>query len=92
MWMSDEHRLPRAFLVLALASLFCGALALTRVLYSGRGAYIWLGWNLLLAWVPLLLAAVIARRHAPFGVAYLMLFSLTSLGPAVERPRPADSG
>ncbi len=65
MWMSDENRLPRAFLVLALASLFCGALALTRVFYSGRAAYIWLGWNLLLAWVPLLLAFVIARRHAP---------------------------
>jgi uncharacterized membrane protein len=65
MWMSDDTRLPRALQVLALASLFCGALALARVFYSGRTAYIWLGWNLALAWVPLLLALAIARRHAP---------------------------
>jgi uncharacterized membrane protein len=65
MWMSDDRRLLRAFQVLALASLFCGTLALTRVFYSGRGAYIWLGWNLFLAWVPLGLAVVIAHRHAP---------------------------
>jgi uncharacterized membrane protein len=54
----------RALLVLALASAFCGALALTRVYYSGRTAFIWLGWNLVLAWVPMLLALVIAHRHA----------------------------
>jgi uncharacterized membrane protein len=61
----SRDRLLRALLVLALASGFCGALALTRVFYTGRGAYIWLGWNLGLAWVPLLLALAIARRHAP---------------------------
>jgi uncharacterized membrane protein len=65
MWMSDDDRLSRAFRVLALASLFCAGLALTRVFYTGRTAYIWLGWNLGLAWVPLLVALVIARRHAP---------------------------
>ena len=34
----DDRRLPRALVVLALASAFCGALALTRVFYSGRAA------------------------------------------------------
>jgi uncharacterized membrane protein len=66
MWMSHA-RLPRTLVVLALASGFCGALALTRVFYTGRSAYIWLGWNLVLAWVPLLLALAISRRHAPGG-------------------------
>ena len=60
----DERRIPRALLVLALASAFCGGLALTRVFYSGRTAYLWLGWNLVLAWVPLLLALLIDHRHA----------------------------
>jgi len=64
MWMSRD-RLLRALLVLALASGFCGMLAVARVFYTGRGAYIWLGWNLVLAWVPLLLALAISRRHAP---------------------------
>src|SRR5262245_33382879 len=65
MWMSGDRRVPRALLVLVLASGFCGVLALFRVFYTGRTAYIWLGWNLILAWVPLLIALVIARRHAP---------------------------
>jgi len=60
----DDRRLPQALVVLAVASAFCGALALARVFYSGRLAFIWLGWNLILAWVPLLLALLIAHRHA----------------------------
>jgi uncharacterized membrane protein len=61
----DDRRLPRALVILGVASVFCGALALTRVFYSGRLAFIWLGWNLILAWVPLLLAVAIAHRHVP---------------------------
>jgi uncharacterized membrane protein len=64
MWMS-QGRLLRALLILALASGFCGASALARIFYTGRTAYVWLGWNLMLAWVPLLLALAISRRHAP---------------------------
>jgi len=64
MWMSDK-RLLRALLVLALASVFCGALALTRVGLTGRAALLFLGWNLILAWVPLVVSVVIAARHAP---------------------------
>jgi uncharacterized membrane protein len=51
--------------MLALASAFCGALALARIRLSGRAALLFLGWNLVLAWVPLLVSVVIAARHAP---------------------------
>jgi uncharacterized membrane protein len=61
----DDRRLPRALLVLAVASAFCGALALARVGLTGRRALLFLGWNLILAWVPLLMSVAIAYRHAP---------------------------
>ncbi|HEY7370851.1 MAG TPA: DUF1361 domain-containing protein [Polyangia bacterium] len=57
--------LVRMLLVLALASGFCGALALARVGLTGRGALLFLGWNLVLAWVPLLMSVLIVRHHAP---------------------------
>ena len=60
-----DKRLHRALLVLALASAFCGALALTRMGLTGRAALLFLGWNLLLAWVPLVVSVIIAGRHAP---------------------------
>src|SRR5262245_49105819 len=61
----DDRRLPRVLAVLALASGFCGALALTRVGLTGKAALLFLGWNLILAWVPLLVSVWIAHRHAP---------------------------
>src|SRR5689334_2330498 len=65
MWMSHDRRLFRALAVLALASVFCGALALARMRLTGRAALLFLGWNLVLAWVPLLVSVAIAARHAP---------------------------
>jgi len=65
MWMSGDRRLARVLLVLVLASGFCGALALARMQLTGRAALLFLGWNLMLAWVPLLVSLVIAGRHAP---------------------------
>jgi uncharacterized membrane protein len=65
MWMSHDRRLFRALAMLALASAFCGALALTRRQLTGRAALLFLGWNLVLAWVPLLVSVAIAARHAP---------------------------
>jgi uncharacterized membrane protein len=64
MWMS-RGRLPRALSMLVLASSFCAALALTRVGLTGRAALLFLGWNLALAWVPLVMSVIIAARHAP---------------------------
>jgi uncharacterized membrane protein len=65
MWMSGDRRLARVLLVLVVASGFCGALALARMQLTGRAALLFLGWNLMLAWVPLLVSLVIAGRHAP---------------------------
>jgi uncharacterized membrane protein len=65
MWMSHDRRLFRALAMLALASAFCAALALTRRQLTGRAALLFLGWNLVLAWVPLLVSVAIAARHAP---------------------------
>ena len=61
----DARRLLRVLAVLALASGFCGALALARVGLTGRAALLFLGWNLILAWVPLLVSLAIAARHTP---------------------------
>ena len=62
---SDPKRLARVLVVLGLATAFCGALALARIRLTGRAALLFLGWNLILAWVPLLVSLVIVRRHAP---------------------------
>ncbi|HMF43570.1 MAG TPA: DUF1361 domain-containing protein [Polyangia bacterium] len=60
-----DRRLLNVLLVLALASAFCGALALARIGLTGRAALLFLGWNLVLAWVPLLMSLLIVRRHGP---------------------------
>ena len=66
----DDNRLPAAVLVLAVASAFCGALTVARVFYSDRGHYLFMGWNLVLAWVPLLLSLLLgASRRARAQVA-----------------------
>jgi uncharacterized membrane protein len=81
----DDRRMVRVLLVLALASGFCGALALARMGLTGRAALLFLGWNLILAWVPLLVSVAIVRRHAPgrrssrlgtfaFGAVWLAFF------------------
>jgi uncharacterized membrane protein len=62
---TGDDRLLRVVAVLALASAFCGALALLRIGLTGRLALLFLGWNLILAWVPLLVSLAIAYRHAP---------------------------
>jgi uncharacterized membrane protein len=61
----DDRRLFRVVAVLALASCFCGALALGRIRLTGRAGLLFLGWNLVLAWVPLGMSLLIVRRHLP---------------------------
>ena len=60
----DDRRMARVLLVLALASGFCGALALTRMGLTGRAALLFLGWNLILAGSRCWCAGIV-RRHAP---------------------------
>jgi uncharacterized membrane protein len=57
--------LGRVLVVLVLASGFCGALALARMTLTGRAALLFLTWNLVLAWVPLVVSLAIVRRHGP---------------------------
>jgi uncharacterized membrane protein len=61
----DHER--KALTVLGAASLFCCALTAGRVGYTGRGTYLFFCWNLLLAWVPLGLSLVLARRPTSEG-------------------------
>jgi uncharacterized membrane protein len=54
-----NHRLRLPLLVLAFASaVSCGLLA-GRILYTGHGRQLYLAWNLLLAWMPLLFALTV---------------------------------
>jgi uncharacterized membrane protein len=62
---AEDRRLKLVVLVLAVASLFCCGLAAARVAYSGRGMFAFLAWNMLLAWAPLALSLLLARRHRP---------------------------
>ncbi len=48
---------------LALASLFCCALVAARIAYTGIPNFIYLVWNLFLAWVPFVLALAVYDRH-----------------------------
>lgn len=49
----------------ALCSALALSLVLSRVAFTGSRTYLFLGWNLLLAWVPLLIAYLFA--HVPAG-------------------------
>jgi uncharacterized membrane protein len=50
--------------LLAWSSLGCLLLLALRIAYTGSGAHIWLSWNLMLAWVPVLLAPAVRRAAA----------------------------
>lgn len=47
------------FLLLAAASVVCVTLVTARASYSGSHRYLWLVWNLFLAWIPFVLAAAV---------------------------------
>ena len=55
------------FALLGLGSVMCVALVLGRAVYSHTGHFQFLIWNLFLAWIPLVLAAVIYRLAARRG-------------------------
>ena len=69
--------------VLALFSLYCGGLEIGRVVHTGSSRYEFLVWNLFLAWIPFLLAWLLAFAfgrgvRAPgiilLGVLWLLFF------------------
>ena len=53
--------LGAVFVLLGLGSVMCVALVLGRTVYSNTSHFQFLLWNLFLAWIPLVLAAVIYR-------------------------------
>ena len=66
---------------LMLCSLLCGALLVARVAHTGTSRYVFLVWNLFLAWLPLVAALALydrAKRHAAWpgqlalGAAWLL--------------------
>lgn len=65
-------------LMLLFASMLATALVAARWFYSGRPAYLFLIWNLFLAWLPVLMSlAAVALRRAPMlawasGAAWLL--------------------
>ena len=67
---------------LALLSLFTLAMLAFRVAYTRTGDHTWIAWNLVLAWVPFLLALVIYQRTpsapriqlAGLGALWLLFF------------------
>lgn len=65
--LSSSHKLQLSF------SIFIGAMLISRVLYSGTAMYLFLIWNLFLAWLPfqlsaLLFASKINRRGGEYVV------------------------
>jgi uncharacterized membrane protein len=61
-WVKEERP---ALLALALASLLAVGMTVGRAAFTGRVTFIFLCWNLFLAWVPLVLSLALARRQAP---------------------------
>jgi hypothetical protein len=47
---------------LAILSLFAVGLIAVRILYTGSSEHVGIAWNLLLAWIPFLLALVVYDR------------------------------
>src|SRR3954452_5803592 len=56
---------------LGLMTLFTVAMIAARMAYTGTSGHVWLLWNLVLAWIPFVLALLLyerARAGAPLGV------------------------
>jgi uncharacterized membrane protein len=68
--MSSSRRIV-TFLALISLSAFCVALVVVRASATETALWTWLVWNLVLAWIPFLLALAVYdghRRHAPGSV------------------------
>lgn len=51
--------------LLSLSILFSGLLVATRMIHTGKNTFLFLVWNLFLAWVPYLISARLARIQLP---------------------------
>ena len=56
--LSTKHPLIK---ILGLFSLLCVLMVITRIFYTGSIRYLWLLWNLFLAWLPLLFVLIMLK-------------------------------
>jgi uncharacterized membrane protein len=71
-----EARRLRLTVFLLVLSLYCGALSAFRLLYTGSHAYLFLIWNLILAFFPWLLTSVAVLRNVRSRVAVLIIAAI----------------
>ena len=84
----EKEHMGRRFVLIFLAMLFASivatAMVVVRVSYSGEFSYIFLVWNLFLAWMPFLFSLVVVafRRNqimlGMFGLMWLLFFPNTT--------------
>lgn len=84
----EQDHMARRFVLIFLAMLFASIVATTmvavRVVYTGHFSYIFLVWNLFLAWLPFLFAlmVVVLRQSklalGAFGMLWLLFFPNTT--------------
>ncbi len=81
---SLSRRLFLIFLALLLASILTTTMVVVRIVYTGHYSYLFLVWNLILAWLPFLFAlVVVAFRRSQlllgmFGLLWLLFFPNTT--------------
>lgn len=79
-----SRRLFLIFLALLLASILTTTMVVVRIVYTGHYSYLFLVWNLILAWLPFLFAlVVVAFRRSQlllgmFGLLWLLFFPNTT--------------
>ena len=85
--LEKEHTLRRfilIFLALLFASIVATTMVVVRIAYTGHFSYVFLVWNLFLAWLPFLFAlAVVGLRRSQlalgmFGMLWLLFFPNTT--------------
>lgn len=76
----SQHRHMLLLSVLMLSSVLSIVLSLARIWYSGSRHYMFLNWNLLLAWAPLALALLLWRLDRRRGRRRLLLMTLVFMG------------
>ncbi len=83
LFMKNAKSLFSTILPLMLLSLLNGAFIITKKWYTGDWSYLFLPWNLFLAWIPLMIALILKFQHdqgysswskAPTFLAWLLFF------------------
>jgi uncharacterized membrane protein len=79
-WSTERRQRYLLFFVLMLSSALSVTLSVARIWYSDTRHYIFLNWNLLLAWAPLALAFLLWRLDRRRGRRRLLVMTLVFVG------------